>query len=121
MSEYKRTDRLNSLLKEVLSEVIRMDVKNPHIHELSTITKVDVSRDLHSAKVYVSVIASPSEKSKTIKALQSAAGYVGVTASKKVSLRYFPQLTFKLDDSVERYMQIDQLLDKINTDKNERS
>ncbi|MCH9632139.1 MAG: Ribosome-binding factor A [Chlamydiae bacterium] len=118
MSINKRTFRLNSLLREVISEVIRSDVKNPNIHELLTVTEVDISRDLHSAKVYISVIGPQSEKDKTLKALQSASGYVGVTAAKKVTLRYFPQLTFKLDESVEKHMQIDELLNKINIDKN---
>lgn len=117
MASGKRTDRLNSLLKEVISEVIRQDVRNPHIHQLFTVTKVDISRDLHSAKVYISVIAPLEEKDKTIKALQSAAGYVAVTAAKKVTLRYFPQLTFKLDDSVDKHMHIDKILEKINLDK----
>lgn len=121
MADYKRTDRLNSLLKQVLSEVIKADVKNPNIHELSSITKVDISRDLHFAKVYVSIIANQTEKEKTIKALQSASGYIAITAAKKVTLRYFPQLTFMLDNTVEDYIQIDKLLDKINTDKKKAS
>ncbi len=121
MSTNKRTYRVNSLLKEVISEVIRFDVKNPHIHELFTVTKVDVSNDLRSAKVYISVIASQIEKDKTIKALQSASGFVGVSAAQKVTLRYFPQLTFVLDDSVDKHMQIDQLLQEINKKKNSLS
>lgn len=113
MSTNKRTYRLNSLLKEVISEVIRHDVKNPHIHELWTVTEVDVSKDLHSAKVYISVIGSQSDKDRTLKALQSASGFVGVTAAKKVTLRYFPQLTFFLDESVDKVMQIDEVLNRI--------
>lgn len=121
MSINKRTFRLNSLLKEVISEVIRTDVKNPNIHELITVTEVDISRDLHSAKVYISVIGPQIEKDKTLKALQSASGYVGVTAAKKVTLRYFPQLTFKLDQTVEKHMKIDEALNKINLDNNSQS
>lgn len=113
----KRTDRLNSLLREVLSEVIREDVKNPHIHELLTVTQVDISKDLHHAKVYISVIGSLSEKQGTLNALKSAAGYIAVVASKKVVMRYFPHLNFVLDDSVEKHQQIDQLIEKINENK----
>lgn len=117
----KRTDRLNSLIKEVLSEVITKDVKNPHIHELITVTEVSVSKDLHHAKVYISVIGNDAEKNATLAALKSAAGYIAVTASKKVVLRYFPQLSFFLDDSAEKHLQINHLLDKINEDKQTRS
>lgn len=54
----KRTDRLNSLLKEVISEVIRKDVRNPHVNELVTVTRVNISRDLRHAKVFISVIGT---------------------------------------------------------------
>lgn len=117
MSTNKRKYRVDSLLKEVISEVIRLDVKNPHIHELFTVTKVDVTNDLRSAVVYVSVIASDSEKATTLKALKSASGFIGMSAAKKVTLRYFPQLTFKIDDSVEKHMKIDRLLQEINSNK----
>jgi len=121
MTLFNRSDRVNSLLKEVLAEVVRQDVKNPKIHELTSVTRVEVTRDLHFAKVYVSVIATQAEKDATVKALQTATGYIAVTAAKKVTLRYFPQLTFKLDESVDHYMHIDKLLAKINTDKKLRS
>lgn len=116
----KRVDRLNSLLKEVLSEVIRIDVKNPHIHELLTITKVDITKDLHNAKVYISVIGNEKDKQSTLSALKSAAGYIAVVASKKVTMRYFPQLTFFLDDTVEKQVQINELIEKINQDQKAR-
>lgn len=109
----KRTDRLNSLLKEVISEVITRDVRNPHVNELMTVTRVEISKDLHYAKVHVSVIGSDQAKAETIAALQSAAGFIAVNASKKVVMRYFPSLTFKLDDSVDKHMRIEAILAEI--------
>lgn len=117
----QRTDRLNSLLKEVLSEVIRRDVKNPHVSELVTVTRVDISKDLHYAKVYISVIGTPEQKQETLKALTSASGFIAVNSSKKVVMRYFPELTFKLDDSVDQHMKIEELLGKIATERETRA
>ena len=116
----KRTDRLNSLLKEVISDIIRVHVRNPHVNELLTITSVDVTKDLHHAKVYVSVIGSEEQKAKTLDALQSAAGFIAVNASKQVVMRYFPALTFKLDNSVEKHARIEDLLGKIKEERNAR-
>jgi ribosome-binding factor A len=42
----KRIERLNSLLKEVLSEVIRQDVRDPRLAPLVSITRVDITSDL---------------------------------------------------------------------------
>lgn len=116
----KRTDRLNSLLKEVISEVIMRDVRNPHVATLVTVTRVDISSDLHYAKVFISVIGSQAEKDETLAALQSGAGFIAVNASKKVVMRYFPALTFKLDDSVDKHMRIDALLEKIHDEERSR-
>jgi ribosome-binding factor A len=115
-----RVDRLNSLLKEVISEVIRQHVRNPHVNELMTVTRVEVTKDLHYAKVYISVIGTQAAKEATIEALQSAAGFIAVNASKKVVMRYFPNLTFKIDDSVDKHMRIEELLNKINDEKRDR-
>lgn len=116
----QRTDRLNSLLKEVISEVIRKDVRNPHVNQLVTVTRVDITKDLHHAKVYISVIGTDQEKQDTIVALQSASGFIAVNASKKVTMRYFPELTFKLDDSVEKHMRIAELLGEISAEREAR-
>lgn len=117
----QRISRLNSLLKEVISDIIRRDVRNPHIVALLTVTHVDVSKDLHHAKVYISVIGSPEQKAETLQALQSAAGFIAVQSSKEVVMRYFPALTFKLDDGVDKHMRIEELLNEIASEKEHRS
>ena len=116
-----RVVRLNSLLKEVLSEVIHREVKNPHVHRFVSVTSVEITADLQHAKVLISVIGTQAEKDATIKALQSAAGFIAITASKKVVMRYFPELTFKLDDSVDKQMQIDSVLHKIHQEQKLRN
>ncbi len=116
----ERTDRLNSLLKEVISEVIRREVRNPHVNELFTVTRVQISKDLRHAKVFVSVIGDAQQKEETLKALQSAAGFIAVNSSQKVVMRYFPELKFKLDDSVDKHMRIEELLGKISEERKSR-
>lgn len=120
MTERKRIKRLNSLLKEVLSEVIINEVKDPRMAPLVTVASVDISNDLHHAKVYVSIIGSEKERRETLEALESAAGFIGVNAAKKVVMRYFPTLTFKLDTTVDEQMKIDALLEKIHREEDTR-
>lgn len=116
----QRTDRLNSLLKEVISEVIKRDVRNPHVAELITVTRVQITKDLHYAKVFISVIGTDQQKAETLAALQSAAGFIAVQSAHKVTMRYFPELTFKLDDSVDKHMRIEELLHNINKERESR-
>ena len=113
----RRIEKINSLLKEVLSEVILHDLKHRGVPELITVTNVDTSNDLTSAKVYVSLIDSnPQKKEAMITMLQKMASYIALLASKKITIRYFPVLTFKIDDSMDKYMKIDSILKKINSE-----
>ncbi len=116
----QRTDRLNSLLKEVLSEVIRGEVKNPHISEHAAITSVSITKDLRHAKVYVSVIGTSLQKQDTILGLEASARFIAHAASKKVVLRYFPALEFILDEGVDQHMRIEELLQEISEERGER-
>lgn len=119
--ENKRIKRLNSLLKEVLSEVIMKEVKDPRLAPLVTVTDVDIAGDLRTAKVSISIIGTDKERRDTLEALESAAGYIAISASKKVVMRYFPALTFKLDTSVDQQMRINALIEKIHDEEKKRS
>lgn len=116
----RRQERLNSLLKEVISEVITKEVKNPDVSTFSTVTGVEISSDAHHAKVFISVLGSDEERTKTLNALSSGAGYIAVRASKKVVMRTFPSLTFKLDTSVDEHMRISEILHDIHQKEKSR-
>lgn len=115
-----RLARVNSLLKEVIFEVIQKEVRNPHVTTFVSVTQVDTSADLHHAKVFISLICSEEEKSKVVAALNSAAGFIAVHAAKKVQLRYFPELQFRLDTSIEEHMKIQQILGELEKERNSR-
>lgn len=115
-----RTDKLNSLLQQVISEVILHDVKNPHVGQFISITKVEITKDLRHAKVFVSVIGDNKIRENSIIALQSAAGFIAVHASKKMVIRHFPELHFKLDDTVDKQMRINAIISDITNERKSR-
>ena len=115
-----RLARVNSLLKEVIFEVIQKEVRNPNVTTFVTVTEVDTSADLHHAKVMVSLICSEEEKAKVVTALNSAAGFIAVHAAKKVKLRYFPELSFKIDTTIEAHIKIQQILGDLEKERNSR-
>ncbi len=110
----KRVEKVNSLLREVISDVITKQVKNPHVTGLISVVDVSVTADLRQAKVFISVIGKEEQKKETIEALNSAAGFISVQASKQVDLRYFPSLIFYLDTTVDTHIRIGELLDQIH-------
>lgn len=117
----KRTVRLNSLLKEVISEVIRRDIHHSlYMTEFVTITRVDITNDLSFAKVYVSVIGDEKQKVLAVEALQHHARQIALLSRKKVTMRLFPHIEFELDASLEKQFRIEELLHKVSEERAHR-
>lgn len=108
----RRTERINDLLREEISELLRRELKDPRIGGLVTITEVDVSPDLRRAKVFVSVMGSDEEKSSTLEALEAAAHFLQRELRRRLTIRRMPELAFIADDSLERGARILSLLDQ---------
>ena len=108
----RRTERINSQLREEISDLLHRSLKDPRIAGLVTITEVDVSPDLARAKVYVSVLGTEEEKRSTFEALAAAAHFVQRELRKRLTIRRTPELIFLQDDSMERGARILTLLDQ---------
>lgn len=118
----RRLEKVNALLKAAISETILKDCTHYNFPEFITVTKVITTKDLRGAKVYVSMISQDSEeKEEAVKLLQKFAKPIAFATAKKVVLRYFPSLTFYLDDTVDAYMEIDTLLKKIHKSTDDAS
>ena len=108
----RRTRQVGELLREELSDIIRKDVKDPRVGFMS-ITNVDVSQDLRTAKVYVSVLGSDQEREANLEALRSAALYIRRILKPRLRMRQIPELDFRDDRSMEYAQQITATLREI--------
>lgn len=108
----RRTERINDLLREEISELLRREVKDPRVGGLVSITEVQVSSDLRNAKVYVSVLGSDEEKSSTLRALSAASHFLQRALGRRLTIRRTPELTFVTDDTLEEGSRILSLLDQ---------
>jgi ribosome-binding factor A len=109
MSE--RTARLDELLREEISAVLRREVDDPRIGFL-TITDVEVSPDLRHANVWVSVIGKPEERRQTLRALGHAMPFVRSRLG-KLRLKRIPALHVKEDETAARGTRVMQILDEL--------
>lgn len=118
----RRILRVNQLLREVLSEVIRKEIKHHEISPFVTITQVETSNDLHYAKVYISIADGSKEAlEKALSSFQYLAGFIAVRASKKVNLHFFPELRFFHDKSIDNYFHLESIFKKIEDQKKKDS
>ena len=106
---YKRTDRVNSLLQRELGTLISEELRDPRI-AFPTVTAVEITPDLRSAKVHVSVLGDEEASAKTMKALEDAKPFLRRELGSRTDLRFVPELTFVHDRSAEQAVRISALL-----------
>ncbi len=110
-----RNDRLNSEFKKEIYEIISRKLKNPLVTEMFSVTKVDSSRDLSHAKVYISVFSTNQEKKNlTFEAIKGDAKKIRYELAKVIRARTVPELHFFIDNSMEYGDKMDKLFKSIN-------
>ncbi|MFZ0963439.1 MAG: 30S ribosome-binding factor RbfA [Terriglobia bacterium] len=109
----RRAERLGHQIRVELAELISREVKDPRIG-FATITRVELTADLHHARVFVSVLGNAEEQKNNIEGLSSAAGFLRHEIGHRLALRRAPELDFILDHGAETVEKIDLLLQEIN-------
>ena len=110
-----RNDRLNAEFRKEIYEIITKKLKNPLITAMVSVLRVDTSRDLSHAKVYLSVFAKDSASCKsTFEAICADAKKIRYELAQSVRVRTVPELHFFLDDSMEYSDKINKLFLEIN-------
>jgi ribosome-binding factor A len=109
MAKSYRIERVNETIKEILSEVVLNQLKDPRVGFV-TITAVRVSGDMAVAKVHYSVMGDEHERAETHKGLVSARAFMRKTIGRELKLRNAPELRFVYDDSLDRSIAIEQAL-----------
>jgi ribosome-binding factor A len=113
MHPYKRSERLGELILAEISDLITREIKDPRIGFV-TFTRVEMSDDLRHAKVFVSSIGAELEKARMLQGLSSATGYIRRRLGRALHLRYTPEISFLLDDSLEHGAKIAQILRQLH-------
>lgn len=104
-----RVDRLADQIRGEVAEMIGGELKDPRIG-FTTVTRVELSHDLHHARVWVSVLGDEAAGQRTLEGLASAAGYVRREVSHRLKLHRVPDLIFVLDRSPEEASRMEALL-----------
>ncbi|MDW7674305.1 MAG: 30S ribosome-binding factor RbfA [Bacillota bacterium] len=104
-----RNNRLAGEIQREISQIIRDELKDPRIGFI-TITGVEVSGDLRHAKVFISIMGDDSNKQNTLGGLNKAAGFIRTELARRISLRYTPELHFRVDESLDYSEKINKII-----------
>jgi ribosome-binding factor A len=108
--DFHRSRRIEDQIQRILSEVIRVDVRDPRLHD-ATVTAVDVSRDLSVAKVYFASLDPNRDGAELADAFQSALKFIRGRLAQQLTVRHVPELRFYHDDSAARGEAMERLIE----------
>ncbi|MBB2182883.1 30S ribosome-binding factor RbfA [Lachnospiraceae bacterium MD1] len=116
-----KNTRINGEVQKELSTLISREIKDPRISPMTSVVDVEVSPDLKTAKVYISVLGDSEAKESTLKGLKSAASFIRGQLAKSLNLRNTPELTFIIDNSIEYGVNMSKLIDEISKKSSDTS
>lgn len=107
---------INMEVQKELSQIIRLEIKDPRIHPMTTVVSVEVTPDLKFCKAYISILGDEEAGKATIEGLKSAEGYIRRELARRVNLRNTPEIKFILDQSIEYGVNMSRLIDEVTKD-----
>jgi ribosome-binding factor A len=108
----KRGGRINHTIQRELGALIE-GLSDPRLSSMTSVTGVEVNRDLSMAKVHVSVLGTDEEREDTLEALRSAATRLRMEISQRIVIRKMPRLSFYSDDTMQTGANMDELIDRV--------
>jgi ribosome-binding factor A len=108
----RRVLKVAEAIREVVSMAILTELRDPRISDV-TVTYVEVSADLRTAKVHVSVMGGEAKQKLSLHGLQNAAGFLQQKVARRIETRYTPRLTFLLDHGVKHSIEVSRLLSEL--------
>ena len=109
-----RPESVGKAIQVALSEILHTETRDPGLSEI-TITAVTMTRDLRTARVYISVMSGSAEQTEVLERLMGAISFLRRALAQRVQLRHVPELVFAWDDSITQGAIIEQLLNNLNT------
>jgi ribosome-binding factor A len=106
--------RVDEAIRQVLGEAMAGEVKDPRVGFV-TVTEVRTSADLQHARVYVSVLGDPAQRQASLEGLRSAHGFLQARVAGELRLKRTPMLELIYDDTTDRAMRVDALIDEIGS------
>ncbi|NLK86045.1 MAG: 30S ribosome-binding factor RbfA [Clostridiaceae bacterium] len=116
-----RTDRISEEIKKEVSAIIQNELKDPRLPKMISVTAAEVTRDLRYAKIFISVLGDENDKKNAIKGLKSAAGFIRREIGQRLKLRYTPEILIELDNSIERGVYLNKLIEDTVRGKQENT
>ena len=115
-----KNTRINTEVQRVMAEIIRGEIKDPRISQVTSVVSVYVAPDLKTCKAYISVLGGEEECAATLEGLRSAEGFIRSRLAKIVNLRNTPQIQFVIDQSIAYGVRMSHKIDEVMDQQNQK-
>lgn len=115
----RRVKRVAEMVRQELGQILANDLSDPRIG-LVTVTAVEMSPDLRTAKVAVSLLGTPASRRSAMRGLQSALPHIRSRLGKELNLRCVPEILLRQDEGVQQSVKINTILTQLANERNER-
>jgi len=119
MQPYKRSARVGDLIKKEVADIIMNSIKHKDLGFI-TVTGAKLSDDLRHAIVYISVL-NTEDSERVLRKLNSAAGFVKTELAGRLTMRFVPKISFRIDESIGYGMKMDKMIDGLDKEEDKRS
>ena len=109
----RRAERVSSIIQQELGYLLREQVNDPRLTSLISITKVSTSPDLRLTKVFISTLGNKVNKNEILQGFAAASGFLRKQLANRLKLKHTPELSFHLDDSIERGAEVLRLIEQV--------
>jgi ribosome-binding factor A len=107
-----RAERINEQFKRELSDILRNEVRDPRVAAV-TVTRVEVTKDLYHARVFLTTLAAEPERESVIEGLEAASAFIRTELAQRVEVRRVPELAFRWDETLDQARRIESLLAEV--------
>ena len=116
MALHSRVKRIGEEIRNNIAIIIMRELKDPRLGDkMVTVSNVTVSKDLHVALVWISVLGDDEQTKAVMEGLNASKGYIKHLLNERMVLKFMPDLQFRLDTSTRYAARINDLLNQIGT------
>ena len=114
----RRIEKVSRAIRSAVSEAIQLRLSDPRIQGLISVTRVEPSPDLRTARIYLSVVGVDEKQQElSLQGIRHAHGYIQSYLAERLTMKVCPSLQFELDTSLKKVFEITQILDELAAER----
>lgn len=119
MKSFRRADRVSSLIREIVAELIVREAKDPRVKQ-ALVTDVSIGDDLRVATVFYRIGQSSFTRKEVQQSLDKARGFFRKRLGDSLEMKFTPEVRFLYDERIDQAERIESIIRELHKTKQEK-